>query len=71
MGRADGVHIVTLHRQEVLLHELVRHSSSQFRVVLMAIDTTEDNSLTIDFDKAVLHLDLSEADMMTDVLLSK
>lgn len=38
-------------------------------MMFVAIDTSEYDSLAIDFDQAVFHLDLTEADTLSDILL--
>jgi hypothetical protein len=64
MARSNGVNVVGLHEEQILLHELIRNGPSVNRVVLVPVGTLDDNALSIDFDQPVLQLDLSEAHSM-------
>lgn len=70
MGCADGVDVVTLHEKKILFHELIRHSATKSGMVFMAVDSAENDSLTIDFDQTIFHLDLSEANALGDDLIA-
>jgi hypothetical protein len=64
MARSNGVNVVGLHEEQILLHELIRNSSSMHRMVLVPVGTLDDNALSVDLDQAVLQLDLSETNPM-------
>ena len=54
MARSNGVDVVGLHEEQILLHELVRNGSSMNRMMLVPVGTLDDNALSIDFDQTVL-----------------
>ena len=60
----DGVDVVPLHEQQVLLQEVVRDSAAVQRMMLVAIGAFEDDALAIDFDQAVFELNLAEANFL-------
>ena len=70
MGCADGVDVVTLHEKEILFHELIRHSTTKSGVMFVAVDSAENDSLTIDFDQTIFHLDLSKANALGNNLIA-
>jgi hypothetical protein len=61
MARSNGVNVVGLHEEQILLHELIRNGPSVNRVVLVPVGALDDNTLSIDFDQPVFQLDLTEA----------
>jgi hypothetical protein len=69
MRCADGVDIMAFHRQQILLQELKWYGPAVFGVVLVAVDTSKHDSLAIDFDEAILHLNLTETNTLSDILL--
>jgi len=70
MRCADGVDVVTLHEKKIFFHELVRHSTTKSRMMFMAVNSAEHDSLTVDFDKSIFHLDLSEANALGNNLIA-
>jgi hypothetical protein len=69
VGCAYGVDVVALHEHKIFFHELVRHSTTEGGMVFMAIDSAENDSLSIDFNQAIFHLDLSETDALSNDLV--
>lgn len=70
MGSTDSIDIVALHDEKVFLHEIIRHRATTSGVMLMTVNSAEDDSLAVDFDQAVLHLDLSKTDALGDNLIT-
>ena len=69
MARSNGIDVVGLHEQEILLHELVWDSPAMDRVMLMSVCTFDNNAFSVHLDQAILELHLSEADTMRDHLV--
>lgn len=49
MGCSDGVDVVGFHQEEVFAEEIVGDGSSVVRVVLVSVDSTDDDSVAVDF----------------------
>lgn len=64
MRCADSIDVVTLHSKQVFFHELVRHGTTTGGMVLMAVDSAEDDSFTINQEQAIFHLNLPETDSL-------
>ena len=69
MTRSNGVDVVSLHEQEILLHEFVWDSPAMDRVVLMSVCTFDNDAFSVHLDQTVLELHLSEADTVRDHLI--
>jgi hypothetical protein len=69
MARTNGVNIVRLHEQKILLHEIVWDSPAMDGVVLVPVCTLDNNAFSVDLDEPILELHLSEADTVRDHLV--
>jgi hypothetical protein len=69
MRCTNGVDVVAFHRQKILLQELKWYGPAVLGVMLVAVNTSKYYSLAIDFDEAILHLNLTETDTLSDILL--
>lgn len=70
MRCADGVDVVTLHEKKIFFHELIRYSATKSGMVFMAVDSAENDPLTVDFDQAIFHFDLSKANALGSNLIA-
>ena len=58
----------SFHQSEVLKHTLLRHHASRIRVVFVAVDTTNLDSLVIDKQLPALDADIAETHLLADAL---
>ena len=69
MRATQGVDILPLHRDDILLKFRRIHRPPAIAVKLMAVHTLEHNALAIDFHQAIFEFELTEAHIIGNDLL--
>ena len=69
MRAAQGVDILLLHRDDILLKLRRIHGPPAIAVKLMAVHALKDNALAVDFHEAVFQFELTEAHIVGNDLL--
>ena len=69
MGTAQGIDILPLHRDNILLKIRRIHGPPAIAIEFMPVHALEHNALAIDFHDIAIELELPEADMIRNYLL--
>ena len=67
VSQANGIDVRLLHQSQVLKHALFRHHTSRIRVVLMTVDTTNLDGLSVDEQLTTLDGYRAEAHLLRHV----
>lgn len=64
MAGSNTIDVVTLHLEKVPSHEIVGNRSPIFWMMLMSVNSTENDGLPVDFQEAVLDFRRSETNTL-------
>ena len=68
VGQSHGIDIGLLHQSQILKHALFGHHASRIGVVLVAVDTTNLDGLSVDEQLSVSDVDIAEAYLLCHAL---
>ena len=70
MRRSNSVYVVLFHKHKVSSHLLIRSIISRVRIAVMTIYTLELHRPAVYLNNALIHLYISEANLLADNLVA-